>query len=143
MGSLDRDCSDRLGLGEHVMKPELDLHGLEKPKAWEYAARFGFGGVVAVIASLTSKALGDFAGGLALAFPAILPAALTLVKKHDGRQQAADDARGARLGSVGLMVFALTVLLLSKQGPWLALPVALFLWAAVAGLAWWLIHGRR
>src|SRR3954471_19961083 len=98
LGSLVRGGCRRLGLGAPVMRPEVDPRGLEKPKAWEYAVRFGFGGLVALIASVTGAALGDFAGGLALAFPAILPAALTLVKEHDGRQQASDDARGARLG---------------------------------------------
>lgn len=125
------------------MRPEVDFRGLEKPKAWEYAVRFGFGGLVALIASVTGAALGDFAGGLALAFPAILPAALTLVKEHDGRQQASDDARGARLGSVGLTLFALTVLLLGPRGPWLTLPLALLVWAAVAIGTWIVIYGRR
>ena len=59
-----------------VVRLEVDPAGLSIPKPWEYAVRFLFGGGVAVIASLASGALGDFAGGLALAFPGILPAAL-------------------------------------------------------------------
>lgn len=125
------------------MRPEIDLHGLAKPKAWEYALRFGFGGAVALIASVTSRALGEFAGGLALAFPAILPAALTLVKRHDGRQQAADDARGARFGALGLITFAAIVRFGAELGPGLLLPLALLGWAAVAVGAWWLGYGRR
>lgn len=124
------------------MKPEVDIHGLAKPKAWEYALRFFFGGAVALLASVTSKALGDFAGGLALAFPAILPAALTLVKQHDGRQQAADDARGARFGAAGLTAFAVIVFPLANFGAAVALPLAMLAWTTTAGGLWWLSYGR-
>ena len=124
------------------MKPEIDLHGLAKPKAWEYALRFLFGGVVALVVGITSKALGDFAGGLALAFPAILPAALTLVKEHHGRQQAADDARGARFGAAGLTAFAIVLFFTASAGPWLALPLSLSTWVASAVGLWWLSYGR-
>jgi hypothetical protein len=124
------------------MKPEFDIHGLAKPKPWEYALRFLFGGAIALLASLISKAQGDFAGGLALAFPAILPAALTLVKQHDGRQQAADDARGARFGAAGLTAFAVTVFLCANSGPQIALPLAMLAWTTTAGALWWLSFGR-
>jgi len=124
------------------MKPEVDLHGLSKPKLWEYALRFCFGGLVALLASLTAKSLGDFAGGLALAFPAILPAALTLVKEHDGRQQAAEDARGARFGAAGLIAFGILIYLSANSSPALALPMALLTWAATASGLWWLVYGR-
>jgi hypothetical protein len=129
--------------GEAFVKPELDLHGLAKPKLWEHALRLLFGGAVAVVASVTSKALGDFAGGLALAFPAILPAALTLVKEHDGRQQASEDARGARFGAAGLTAFAIVLFLVAKHGPWLALPLAMLAWVATAVTLWWLSYGRH
>ena len=125
------------------MSPRVDARGLAKPKPWEYALRFAFGGAIALIASATSKALGDFAGGLALAFPAILPAALTLVKQHDGRQQAADDARGARFGALGLTAFAATVFLGSQLAPSLLLPLAMVAWTVVAYGSWWLSYGRR
>lgn len=125
------------------MKPELNIHGLSQPRPWEYALRFLFGGAVAVVASLVSRKLGDFGGGLALAFPAILPAALTLVKQHDGRQQAADDARGACLGAIALAAFALVVLLGATSGPATALPLAMLAWVSVATGAWWLSYGRH
>jgi hypothetical protein len=125
------------------MKPEVDVRGLAKPKAREYLIRFFFGGAVALLASITSKALGDFAGGLALAFPAILPAALTLVKQHDGRQQAADDARGARFGAAGLTAFAVIVFACANEGPLVALPLAMLAWSTTAGICWWLSYGRR
>ena len=125
------------------MKPEVNVRGLTKPKPWEYALRFLFGGLIALVASVTSRALGDFAGGLALAFPAILPAALTLVKRHDGRQQAADDARGARFGAVALTAFAVVVFLAASAGPGVALPLALLAWLLVGTGIWWLCYGRR
>jgi hypothetical protein len=124
------------------VKPEANVHGLLKPKVWEHALRFIFGGTIALLASIISKALGDFAGGLALAFPAILPAALTLVKEHDGRQQAADDARGARFGAAGLTAFAIVLFFAASAGPWLALPLSLLAWLATAVSLWWLSYGR-
>jgi hypothetical protein len=136
----DRDAG--VALREAFMRPKVDIRGLSKPKAWEYAARFLFGGLVALVASMTSKALGNFAGGLALAFPAILPAALTLVKEHDGRQQAADDARGARFGTIGLTLFAVLIYLLAAQGAGVALPLGMLVWALTAGGLWWSIYGR-
>ena len=105
--------------------------------------RFFFGGLVAVIASASSKALGDFAGGLALAFPAVLPAALTLAKENDGREQAADEARGARFGAVGLALFGVVVSVLVDQGPWVSLPLALLVWAVAAVSLWCLVYGRE
>ena len=126
------------------MKPHVDISGLTEAKPWEYAVRFAFGGAVALLASLTSSALGDFAGGLALAFPAILPAALTLVKRHDGRKQATDDARGARLGAVALTAFATVVYLLAMRGsPAMTLSMAMLAWILVASGGWWLVYGRR
>jgi len=125
------------------VKPQVEVRGLLKPKLWEHALRFVFGGTIAVLASVASKSLGDFAGGLALAFPAILPAALTLVKEHDGRKQAADDARGARFGAAGLTAFAIVLFVAADAGPWLALPLSLLAWLATAVSLWWLSYGRR
>src|SRR4051812_9895729 len=142
LGGLVYGCSARLGYGEAFMRPEIDIRGLAKPKVWEHALRFIFGGTIALLASIISKALGDFAGGLALAFPAILPAALTLVKEHDGRQQAADDARGARFGAAGLTAFAIVLFFAAGAGPWLALPLSLLAWLATAVSLWWLSYGR-
>ena len=62
-------------------------------------------------------------GGLFLAFPAVFPASATLLEKHErerksragiantarGRAAAALDARGAAIGSIGLIGFGLTV----------------------------------
>lgn len=87
------------------MRPEVDLGELKDKKAWEYLVRFLFGGVVTACTGLVAHAFGPVVGGLFLGFPAILPASLTLVKQHDGRAQAVEDARGGRLGSIGLIAF--------------------------------------
>jgi hypothetical protein len=68
--------------------------------------RFVFGFVVSVIAGGVTLAVGDRAGGLFLAFPAILPASLTLIAEKEGDSQAEVDAGGALLGAFALVAFA-------------------------------------
>ncbi|HEX3696889.1 MAG TPA: DUF3147 family protein [Polyangia bacterium] len=124
------------------MTPKLDCAGLGKPKPWEYLIRFIFGGAVTVAAMLITKRFGPTIGGLFLGFPAILPASLTLIKEHDGRQQAVEDARGGRLGSIGLIVFALVVWTSAwAWPPAVVLVTATVAWAAV-NLALWAIRNR-
>ncbi|HEX3854431.1 MAG TPA: DUF3147 family protein [Polyangiaceae bacterium] len=125
------------------MIPEVSFEGLKRPKAWEHALRFAFGGTVAVGAALIGKAFGPSAGGLFLAFPAILPATITLVKKHDGRAQAVDDARGARLGALALICFAVVTLTLHRHGATLSLLAAVLAWFAAAFLLWFWVYGRE
>ena len=79
------------------MRPRLTLDKLAEVKPWEYALRFAFGGAVTVATGLLAEHLGPAVAGRFLAFPAILPASLTLVKRHEGRKKAADDARGDQL----------------------------------------------
>jgi hypothetical protein len=119
------------------MHPEVDLNGLRKPAAWEYMVRFAFGGTVTVAAGLLGDRFGLALGGMFLAFPSILPASLTLVKRHDGRAKAVDDARGARIGTLGLAAFAASVVLAAGHlpGP-LVLAAATCAWAIVAVGAW-------
>jgi hypothetical protein len=69
--------------------------------------RFAFGFVVSVIAGVVTLAVGDRAGGLFLAFPAILPASLTLIAEKEGDSQAEVDAGGALLGAFALVAQAL------------------------------------
>lgn len=126
------------------MKPNLELGALRKSRPWELAVRFVFGGLITAVAGLVSKHWGPVVGGLFLAFPAILPASLTLVKQHDGKAKAVDDARGGRLGSIGLIAFAVVVWLASGAwGPTVALVVATLAWSLVNGVAWALQYGRR
>ncbi len=98
--------------------------------------RFLFGATIAVAAGLVSLRFGARVGGLLLAFPAILPASLTLIAKQDGRSKASIDAMGAVLGALAMVGFALTAhLLLPPLGlaalviagaGWLLLAVALY-----------------
>jgi len=77
--------------------PEFVPAAVLKLKFHEHAIRFVFGGVVSVLASLVAREYGASLGGVFLAFPAILPASLTLVKggfRHSSA--AADDMRPTR-----------------------------------------------
>jgi len=124
------------------VKPRFRLGSLEEAHAWEYVLRFVFGGLVTVGAGLVADAYGPAIGGLMLAFPAILPASLTLVKRHDGREKATDDARGARIGSVALIAFAIPIWLGAEEGPFpFMLALATLAWLAVGGVLWALEYG--
>lgn len=119
---------------------------------YEYASRFVLGGAITAITGVIAKEAGPVIGGLFLAFPAILPAGLTLIQKHErerkqrvglagvrrGRQAAAIDAMGAALGSLGLIVFAaMTWVLLPGYSAWFVLPAATVAWFLTSAFAWW------
>ena len=95
-----------------------------------------FGAGVSAAAGLISLRLGPIVGGMFLAFPAILPAALSLIEQKDGPGPADADAQGGALGGIGMVVFALFVFLALKViGAALTLSLALVAWAVVsAGL---------
>lgn len=116
---------------------ELDASAVKKTKPWEYAVRFLFGGLVSAAVGLVSHRWGPAVAGLFAAFPAVLPATVTLVRLHDGRESAAEDSRGASFGAVGLVVFALVVHARAEQWPaWLVLAWAAVTWLAVALALW-------
>jgi hypothetical protein len=103
----------------------------------ELGIRFAFGAGVSLLAAIISTLAGPRIGGLFLAFPAILLAALTLMARKDGLTPARDDARGAGLGTLGLVAFALVAAaLLPRWNPAAALVVATLAWAAVSGAAY-------
>ncbi len=93
------------------------------------AVRFAFGAGISLLAAGVAAVLGPHAGGMFLAFPAILPASLTLLEQQDGHPEAAHDQRGALLGAVGMVAFALVAALTFSV---LARPAAL----AAATVAW-------
>jgi hypothetical protein len=104
---------------------------------WEYPVRFVFGGVITAVVGILGKAYGPAVAGLFLAFPAILPAALTLISNHDGEKPAGVDSFGAAVGGIGLIAFALAVWgLSSRLAAWLVLLIACVLWAVVSLAAW-------
>lgn len=126
------------------MRPQFDPSGLKKAKSLDYVIRFVFGGIITVAAGLAAKAWGPVIGGLFLGFPAILPASLTLVKQRDGRPEAIDDARGGRLGSLGLLAFGALVWARARQWPpAVTLIAALAAWLAVDLLLWWWRYGKN
>jgi hypothetical protein len=113
----------------------------------DWLIRFGFGAGVSALAGVVSAVGGPYLGGLFLAFPAILMASLTLVAKEDGVRQARDDARGAGLGTLGLLAFAVVATALVTRWPvWSVLIAASLAWALVSLGAYlvarWLGHGN-
>jgi hypothetical protein len=126
-----------------VTRPELTREGLEKARPRDYIIRFAFGGIIALVCGVVGRRWGLAVGGMAMAFPAILPASLTLVTEHDGRAKAEQDARGGFLGAFGMAAFAVVAWLgSSAANAALVLAVALVAWVAVSAGAWKLVYGR-
>ncbi len=114
-------------------RPRVDLGALKKHGPRDYLTRFAFGAGIAAAAGIVGLVFGVKAGGLLLAFPAIMPAALTLIERKDGRGQAAVDAVGAILGSFGLIAFAAVAAFgLLHLSAALALVLAAAAWIVVA-----------
>ena len=110
--------------------PSLHAQALKSKKPRDYLVRFAFGASISLIAALISVKYELF-GGMFLAFPAILPASLTLVQRDSGREEASIDAEGAIIGAAGLLAFALVAAFGIK--PLGAVP------ALIAAAAAWLV----
>ena len=128
-----------------------DLAAIRKAQPDEYAVRFLFGGSITLLAHLVAQFYGPTIGGLFLAFPAIFPAGVTLIAKHEERRRRAKglegrergklaaglDTRGALIGACGLLFFAFTVhVLLSALPTAMTLGVATLAWIASSILIW-------
>lgn len=110
----------------------VDLGSLRGVRPKDYAVRFAFGAAVSAAAGVVAVVWGDRLGGLFLAFPAILPATLTLLQKEQGRREAVSDVRGSALGAAGMLGFAVSATLLLRQlGGW-ALVVAVGCWTGLS-----------
>jgi hypothetical protein len=129
------------------MRVHFDFSAIRKTRWYEYAARFLFGGAITAATGLIAKHFGPVVGGLFLAFPAIFPASVTLVAKHEqekkqkvgvdgtarAKNAAALDARGAAMGTFGLGFFAILVWKLLPVWNWLAvLSLAILAWLVVS-----------
>ena len=128
----------------------IDGSGLKQTQWHELVLRFAIGGAITVITGLIVKLFGPSVGGLFLAFPAIFPASVTLVAKHEeekkakagmhghrrAMQAAALNAAGATLGSVGLLAFAVVNSALIDRHPGLAFGGATASWVAGAAISW-------
>lgn len=137
---------------------KADLSALKRTKWYEYAIRFALGGLITACAGAIAKSYGPVLGGLFLAFPAIFPAAATLIAKHEkqkksakglhgegrGTDAAAVESAGAVMGSAGLALFAcLTWLLLPILNLLLVLICAFLGWMAASTLIWAIRKYRR
>jgi PncC family amidohydrolase len=116
----------------------LDLGKIRSVRPREYLIRFAFGALISAVAGAVTLAAGPLVGGLFLAFPAILPATLTLLEKKDGLAEAVADVRGAVIGSIGMIAFALVAMALLTRNPFVGLVAALVAWAVV-GIALYLV----
>lgn len=121
----------------------IELASLRKTSWSDYAIRFVFGGLITAVAGLIASKYGPVVGGLFLAFPAILPASMTLVEKHDGKRKAQADTKGSAVGAVGLLAFGAVVWLLAGRLPaWLVLGLALLAWLCAAVGLWVALRDR-
>jgi Protein of unknown function (DUF3147) len=131
----------------------VSLATLKQMRWKELVLRFCLGGAITATAGIIAMKFGPVIGGLFLAFPAILPATLTLVENHEvqreakkwmggrrrGRQAAAANAAGAIFGSVGLVMFGFIVWQFApNHAPWLVLGSATVVWATVAFGLWFI-----
>jgi hypothetical protein len=133
------------------MTVKFQFAALRQTKWYELVLRVLFGGIATVLTGLIAKFYGPVVGGLFLAFPAIFPSTVSLVEKHvkekrrkaglDGSQRAAYavaiEARGATLGSVGLLIFAALTMWLFPHVPSTATLFAAALgWLGLSILCW-------
>lgn len=134
---------------------KTSLSAVKEAHWYEYVIRFVFGGVVTAAVGVVGKHYGPIVGGLFLAFPSIMPAAVTFLAKHEkqrylregkekaisaGQNAAAGECIGTALGSVGLLVFGLVLWAAAANLPApVVLVVACIAWFAAAGL-WAVYH---
>jgi hypothetical protein len=133
------------------MSIQVDVSSLSENKLRGYELRFLFGGTCTAVAGLIASKYGPVIGGLFLAFPAIFPAAASLIQNDEkrrkakigkdgserGRNAAALDAFGATLGCLGLVGFALLLWKFAdKFRPALVLGIAFAGWALIAFAAY-------
>lgn len=111
----------------------VNLGALREARPRDVAVRFVFGALISAVAGLVGKRFGQHAGGLFLAFPAILPAALTFIEKKDGEDAVHGETIGAVAGALALIAFAGVVAVLATRTPVpLLLLLALVSWVVVA-----------
>ncbi len=134
------------------MLVKMSLSSLQEGRWYEYLIRFGMGGAATVFMGFIGNSFGPSIGGLFLALPAIFCASATLIEKHEirkkreagltgerrGVEAAALDAAGAAMGSLGLLTFAATFLVLVARNYWWALAVACVAWFLTSVGAWWI-----
>jgi hypothetical protein len=124
--------------------PEVELKRFAGVRPWELGVRFAFGFVISIAAALIGMRFGHHIGGLFLAFPAILPASLTLIERKHGDNPASINAMGAVIGGVALVGFALaSAWLFQPVHPLIAVALATTAWLAVAVALYFGVAGLR
>jgi hypothetical protein len=129
-------------IGERVAeRPSIQPEKLRELQPRELAWRFAAGAATSIVSGAVTLAFGPRAGGILLAFPAILAASLTLIAEQEDRSEAREDARGAVIGGCALALFAaVAALTIGKMSGALALLLATATWfgAALIGyvVAW-------
>jgi hypothetical protein len=122
--------------------PRLQPAKLKEVDASDLVVRFAFGALISVVASVVSL-WNAKAGGMFLAFPAILPATLTLIEKKQSKQEAEEDVEGATLGAVAMFAFAATATwALTALPAGLSLAAASGAWLTVAALLYVVVVAR-
>jgi hypothetical protein len=113
--------------------PQFNPEEIGTHRARDYIIRFCFGAAISLVAGLIGMKFGPRLGGVFLAFPAILPASLTLIAKKEGNDPAARDSIGAVLGAIAMIAFAVIVSLwVVRLGVVPALAIGLVVWLIVA-----------
>jgi hypothetical protein len=123
-------------------RPSFQPKRVAEVRGRDLAYRFGAGALTSLAAGLVTLGLGARAGGLILAFPAILAASLTLIQEEEDTAEAREDARGAVLGGLGMAMFAaVAALTFGHLAAALALACAAAAWlgsaVALYVLMWW------
>jgi uncharacterized membrane protein (GlpM family) len=131
-------------MSEDRQDPGAEPSRVKRSSLKDYAIRFLFGGIITAAVGIVGAAFGPVIAGLFLAFPAILPASVTLIQKHEDRDAAAADAVGAADGSLGLIAFGAVVWGLATRSPApVVLSVAMVAWLVASLVLWWLAQHAR
>lgn len=124
--------------------PDLTPSKLRQVRLRDYAVRFAMGAAISIVAAIVGKVVGVRFGGTLLAFPAILPASLTLIQEKEGTRRADRNAIGAVLGAAGLVIFAMVAdATFRRMDPALALTLAVLGWFCTALLLYSLLAFLR
>lgn len=141
------------------MRIQVNTSSLRQTRWYQVVVRFCLGGLITAAAGIIAKEYGPGVGGLFLAFPAIFPASVTLIEKHErekkekaglhgaarARKAASVDATGAAMGSIGLLLFAFLISrYVTDFKPWTVMLGATVAWMGAAALLWHIRkHGWR
>lgn len=113
--------------------PKVQLDKLRDVQPRDIVVRFALGATISILAALLGEAFSPRFGDAFLAFPAILPASLTLIQEKEGTRRADRDAIGAAVGGIGLVVFGtIGETALGRIAPIIAIIAALVGWTLTA-----------